>query len=900
MTEVGIVGRDDSEESLQVRYQRLRLEQRLFGHEQTVRVGRYVLGEWLGAGGMGTVYAAQDPSLDRRVAIKVLHRRWSDSPHANARLVREAKAMARLQHANVLTVHEVGVEDGQPYIAMELMPGGTLADWNTSHPAAEPGRDAAAITLMRQCIDGLIAAHDAGLVHRDFKPENVLLTEHGVAKVADFGLVRAAGEASKDASQDEDPFAQLDDGRVLTRDGATPGTPRYMAPEQREGTADERSDQYALCKTFAEVLGPAGRGTKIEAVLRRGSSEDPAERFEDLRALRAACEAATGRRDRGMVVVAAVLAGGLTAGAAAWFARGDRPRASEVVTPCEDGRPLLDSAWGAERQEAIRAAFERSGSESWRHVWDGVRPRIDEYADSWVAARLDACEATRIRRVQDPQMMQMRLACLDQRKASLQLLSDAYLTADRKVVDDAPTTSTALPPIASCADRDELVYGDGALTLADPRVRAAYDAVGHAGALRGLGRFDEAAAALDAVVPELEQIGAPGLLSLARRAQAGLALSSGEYDKAARYARMALDQAELANREGETLMAWLMMSEVARAFSEYSDAEMYLERAEHLAARKPDAKGLQAEVAIGRGTFEGARGSPAEAFEAQKRALAAAEELGVAPSVTLRLRVDMVPLLSRLGREEEARELGAALLTESTETFGPLHPATLSAAGNYAQLFAVQGAWPIVAELTRPSLDLSMREYRADVVMTLRMLYAVAQQGLGRGDEARRVLEDVVAEASPILGPTHRDMITVRMQLGVFLIEAEDFEGALAAFDPLLEVVGTKVEDDADGVVHPMNRCILWSNVASARSGAGRHAPAIEAMDISMAICRAAAAPRSSWMFTSLRYGGEVYEKAGRLARAKEMYVEARGIADEIQVDPNDLKFVDEGLARLR
>src|SRR5690606_8430929 len=157
-------------------------------------------------------------------------------------------------------------------------------------------------------------------------------------------------------------------------------------------------------------------------------------------------------------------------------------------------------AWGQARQSEVRAAFERSGETTWRRAWDGVRTRLDAYVDTWSAARLDACEATRIRRVQDERMMAMRLACLDPRRDALVVLSDAYAEADPAVVEDALTTAHALPSIESCADRKELEHG-GDLGLDDPRLRAAYDAVGHADALRNLDRHAEATAAYEAVVP---------------------------------------------------------------------------------------------------------------------------------------------------------------------------------------------------------------------------------------------------------------------------------------------------------------------------------------------------------------------------------------------------------------
>lgn len=887
---------NDSDETLQVRHQRLRLEQRLFGHDARVKVGRYTLDEWLGSGGMGAVYAARDPSLDRRIAIKVLHRRLSDSPHANARLVREAKAMARLSNAHVVTVHEVGLEHGQPYIAMELMLGGTLADWARRHPGDEAGRTDRLLTFLRECAEGLIAAHDAGLVHRDFKPENVLLTDDGVAKVADFGLVRLPGEGPETGTVDDDDFAALDDGRTLTGGGSTPGTPRYMAPEQQAGIADERSDQYALCKTFLEVLGDGPRPAAIDAILQQGSALDPGQRFDGMRDLLRALDAASPRHHRRTTLATVAVASSLLAGAVAWYAR-DSP--SQAVIPCETGQEQLDAAWGEPRQHEIRTAFAESGSDSWRNAWDGVQTRFDAYTEAWAAARLDACEATRIRRVQDEGMMAMRLACLDQRRAALEMLADAYAAADRAVVDDALTTSHALPSIAACADREELVFGDGGLTLEDPRVRAAYDALGRADALRNLGRQAEARASYAALAPELEALGAKGLLSACLRSQAKMALVAGDYEEASRLARAALDQAELADRLRDEVLAWLAMSQIARLRGRPDDGELYLERAETLAARRPEARGLQAEVAIVRGSYESDQGTPEAAVAALDHAVELAREVGGSPLAILEARVNTLGALSRLGRDDEVLRRGADLMREARELLGPRHVLTLTIAGARAQFFIRRSDWSTAAELTRPSLDLAMHEHRADLVADLRIGYATAQQGLQHFDEAQQVLEQLIEEATPVLGREHSQVLTARLQIAALHIDAKRYHAAITQLDQIADFVGTEI-DAGGSAIHPMNRCGYWSNMALARSGAKQHPEAVEAADLALAICRKVAAARSVWMFTSLRYAGEVYEQANHTTRALACYEEARSIADEITVSPDELAFVDAGLARLR
>jgi serine/threonine protein kinase len=219
--------------------------------------GRYMVLERVGAGGMGVVYAAYDPTLDRRVALKILARAGTqDMP--NQRLLREAQAMARLAHPHVATVHEAGEVEGRAFVAMEYLSGGDLHDWLKHR---ERGWDEIRPVFVAAG-QGLAAAHRSGLVHRDFKPSNVMFGGDGRVRVTDFGLARLA-EDSQDASFDdlETRFTASDSSAAtplsspLTREGLIVGTPAYMAPEQiLNGRADPRTDQFAFAVSLWEAL----------------------------------------------------------------------------------------------------------------------------------------------------------------------------------------------------------------------------------------------------------------------------------------------------------------------------------------------------------------------------------------------------------------------------------------------------------------------------------------------------------------------------------------------------------------------------------------------------------------------------------------------------------------------
>lgn len=210
---------------------------RLFDRDVPVSVGRYPVERRIGRGGMGTVYEAVDAELGRKVALKVMLPGDANAARTKA----EARTLAQLSHPNIVTVHEVGQHAERVFLAMEYIEGRTLADWLASGPSVD-----AILGVFRQAGQGLAAAHEAGITHRDFKPTNVLIREDGHVKVIDFGLSRApVGEAGPDTEGDVG----------LTRTGALLGTPAYMSPEQFRGEpVDARTDVFAFAVVLYEAL----------------------------------------------------------------------------------------------------------------------------------------------------------------------------------------------------------------------------------------------------------------------------------------------------------------------------------------------------------------------------------------------------------------------------------------------------------------------------------------------------------------------------------------------------------------------------------------------------------------------------------------------------------------------
>ena len=207
-------------------------------------MGRYLVLGTLGEGGMGVVHAAYDPELDRKVALKVLLPGRGGRAKGHERLLREAQSLARLSHPNVVAVHDVGTHEGRVFVAMEFIAGTTLS---ATIESQRPGLEAI-VGLYAAAGRGLEAAHRVGLVHRDFKPDNVMVDREGRVRVVDFGLAQAVAEASAEESSQGSAVG-------LTATGALMGTPAYMAPEQFQGRpTDARTDVFAFCVALYEHL----------------------------------------------------------------------------------------------------------------------------------------------------------------------------------------------------------------------------------------------------------------------------------------------------------------------------------------------------------------------------------------------------------------------------------------------------------------------------------------------------------------------------------------------------------------------------------------------------------------------------------------------------------------------
>ena len=449
-------------------------------------VGRYVILNLVGRGGMGEVYAAYDPQLDRKVALKLLHEmasREAAARTARERLLREAKAIARLSHPNVVVVHDAGAFDDpvhgdRVFLAMEFIEGETLAAWL----AAAPRSWRAIRDVFSAAGEGLAAAHEVGLVHRDFKPQNVMVGRDSSVRVMDFGLASEASvvEAGDAPSVDLAVAREVPTSHMvaLTGTGVLLGTPLYMAPEQFLAHAtDARTDQFSFCVALHEALygerpfpsesfsalleavvsGRVREPTQkarvpsfLRKLLLRGLETDPSKRYPSMRALLESLRHDPIRRRRTYARGAAVALVALVA------AVGTQRVATRGQRLCGGAGERLAAIWElgghGDRRDAIHRAFSGTGRAFAEETWTRVSKLLDDYSHRWTDMYTDTCEATHVRGDQSAEVMDLRMTCLEGPRGAIKALTDVLSRTDGAVLLEAVNAAQALPPLERCAD----------------------------------------------------------------------------------------------------------------------------------------------------------------------------------------------------------------------------------------------------------------------------------------------------------------------------------------------------------------------------------------------------------------------------------------------------------------
>ena len=794
-------------------------------------IGRYRIAGRIGAGGMGQVYRGHDPRLGRPVAIKVL-----GGPRARAAqtfdrdtLLAEARAMAAISHPNVVEVYEVGFESEQVFIAMELVDGSTLEHWVADeHPGWVK-----AVRAYVQAGEGLRAAHEAGLVHRDFKPSNALMGRDGRVRVLDFGLATESADANGD--------------RIV-------GTPAYMAPEVLRGRpASPRSDQFSFCVSVWEALfggrpfaahTVVGMRRAVEArrlvrpsrtsvpstivdALMRGLDPDPERRWPSLEPLLAELDKQV--KPRGPLRAVAFATGWVgwkvAAGAivvALFPALGD-------ADPCKALHIRWEDDWSEQRRAGLRSAFEaRERGEAWADFDEAVDAQLGGLSDAYA----QVCERRRVD--EETITLDSELACLRRRYVSLERLLDAALDADAAQLVRIEAAVHHAASQGPCSE-------GGPVQILPPRLVTAVaeaDAqLAEVDVLRTADRYDEAAKILTDLAEQAQQLRYEPLQARVASMRADVAVVRGDlavaeeslvttYQLAVGLSdhRMAMtSSARLTQLVGIELsrpveaLEWARHSEAAAERLGVADPQAHLARVlgqVHFNAGQHAQAAAQFEKAVSSMDDDGERSTPERIEDLRKLAAVHlhlehserartlfAEALDLSESEHGPRSHNVAALAYNLGLATLDPVERVALFQRAADIYGDLwddHPDLVDALYRWGQALAVVGRPEDAESKMRSGIAMLARGIGDDhpYVLDCRTSLVALLLDQGRYDEAFELAVSVHADAQAKMGDAHPVTAGARELVGAALDGLGDAEAARVAYEDAARMARESPEPD--------------------------------------------------------------------------------------------------------
>jgi len=766
-------------------------------------LGRYVVLGLIGRGAMGDVYAAYDPELDRKVAIKLLrvsHGGGQSLADGRKRLIREAQAIAKLSHPNVVVVHDVGTIGDQVFVTMEYVDGHTLRYWLE----ADTRTWSDVLKVFLDAGYGLAAAHEKDLVHRDFKPDNVMFGFDGQVRVMDFGLARivndpkdrtasdvtepgfevsgaiahlaasgadldstmaigsppaiirseARGEARGEA-RSEAPAPEDGHDLHLTQTGDAMGTPAYMSPEQFRGMkAGAATDQFSFCvalyealygerpflgKTMNELSANVLRGMVrdpaphrdvpawIRAIVLRGLSVDPRDRWPSMKALLAELEndGVMAGRDR--------------------FAAGAAARLIGIWEPL----PSQEAAEPRSRSR-VREAFLATQKRYAGVAYATVSKMLDEFATRWTDMYIDACEATHVRGDQSAEVLDLRMAFLNDRLRELKALCEMFRHADAEVVENAVSAVGSLGRL----DRGNDIKLLRAIVKPpeDPATQRAVESLrtrlAEARVMWQVGRLLDGVRALEPLGQEARAIGYVPLLAEVLLETGKVLCERRDADKAARVLEEAVWTAELCRHdEAAAEAATFLVYVVGDTQSRFDAGGIWARHAEMLLSRMGGHDYLWGWLYNNRGAMRERQGLLSEALEDARRAVKAKENAQGpdSPDVAMSLS-NMALAFDQMGESEIAVHQAQRAADTVEARLGSDHPRTGVLRSNYAEILNHVGRFAEARQMAERALVALEGESEADGLILSYPLMAlgVALLGEGRPAEATPVLERAV------------------------------------------------------------------------------------------------------------------------------------------------------------
>lgn len=788
---------------------RRRLMEKLFdARTEPTRLGRYQVEEQIGCGGMGAVYRAYEPDLDRHVAIKML---IGNDP-ADDRFRREARTLAQLSHPNVVHIYQVGKHEDRTYIAMELVVGDSLDRWL----AKEPRTWQQILDVFIGAGRGVAAAHACQIVHRDFKPRNVLIDRAGFPRVVDFGLAGGAGARSTSASSDRTRPSSNADG-CQTEAGPRVGTPDFMSPEQlRGGLVGPASDQFSFCVALHHALWhahpfegtdpPARERSTVEgrlvqmprpgprglrrAVL-RGLAVDPTHRFPSMDVLLAELERVQSHAPFKRARIAALVGGSIAAAIVlrVWML--------EAPSLC----PLDRVLWSAEERGTQLEALSATNAVA----LDAVSAALDDYAGRWGQVLDNACAEA------DATHGEARATAL----ATIECLEDAR-TDFGETLDNLGTPETAgawrvvighLQDPTDCRRRST-----EKAAVANRELRTRLERVE---VLRLTGKLEQARGLLDPLIDELEHgVDDGALLAEALLARGRILDQQGERLSARQVLVRAQALAAANERPGLELDALIELAAIELVWlHRLPQAETAMSRVRALVERYPEESDYHTQLRWLEGNLYTLKG---QLDDAERELSKAAHELSARHPPTdplvVRVTVDLAEALRSAKRPADALPLYERALRAREEVLGKGHVGTATLHHNIATAWFEQDQLGPARDSYERALAILTDADQRKSLPAGRALVGLAHIALEQGDPARAL--KLTREASRIaVSPRHRSMVTKAEQATIVATLANihvargELNQALAQYRRLL------VLDDYDTI--PVSRTDVLLNIGN-------------------------------------------------------------------------------------
>jgi tetratricopeptide (TPR) repeat protein len=834
-------------------------------------VGRYTILERLGMGGFGVVFRAHDTQLERDVALK-LWRVDALSSGDEARindLVEEARALAKLSHPSVMAVYDAGRDGERVFLAGELIEGASLYAKTCVGEHDVSPEDLA--KWMAQCAYGLAAAHDVGLIHRDVKPDNILIGDDGRARVVDFGLSTSAFAA------DETPEIA----------GSLAGTPAYMSPEELRGEpASELSDQYSLCASFYEACHgkrlvaaenletlKATANTpqipvldkrlpaRLRKVLRQGLQTEPSQRHASMAALAAAL------RPKGASRIVPFVFGSVVAVAAGmavlWTSseQGAKRDCSAVAAP-------MKHVWSAERAALVEKSFGMFGSLYAKEAFAQVDASLTTYSGQWQSAAVAACEATYHELRTSEAMFDRQMLCLERRLGEVESLVDFMTEADLALMKQAPRAVSQLVALSHCSDREAL---SNLPPLPDDpeqrkRLRTLEAALAKAEGSRFAGRYEEATRVANDAMAQSKALGYAPLEAEAAFELGYVWSYRSDVEKSVVFLEDAHHKA-LASRDFRTsaraaVELVLLFGSFAR---DYEKAAEWTKHADSAVAAAGNDKLLRSNLENNLGDIARQQNQLEEALQHHQRALDLRKELYGPTDRSVAQSLNNLGMVKHaMGEYAAAASYYYEALGIFRSVLGEHHPHVGATAGNLGSIYLDIDNPEKANELFALALEIAVDTHGEESLPALRARFnATTVLGeLGQQEQAYEQLLVLADSASKNFSEERLTLAQVTNSLGVIATQLDKFTLAEKHFRDAIALY-----KEVHGETHP-DVFLATFNLGQALSRQERAKEALTLMDAVVAGYTEVAGPEHPMTANALSTRAEVFLKLGRADKA--------------------------------